>query len=248
MYDTTLSKTVLDEKQSRVYLATLRLGEARAPEIAKVSGVKRTTTYGILDELTELGLVQRNSKGKISMFRALDPERLLEIADEKKKIIEKLMPDLMGAFLRKWSAPRIMSFNGLGGIKKIYKDALECKSKKIRQIVRIKEHTEVLGEAFIKNYIKERVSKGVSAYDLHPKGDYGYSSTRGMENSALKRFVRYLPPGIFHAAIVLTYDDKVAMVSTKKENFGFIIQSQEFADTFQAYFEFIWGLGSKTPN
>jgi hypothetical protein len=46
----------------------------------------------------------------------------------------------------------------------------------------------------------------------------------------------------------MVYDDKVATVSTRGEGFGFIVQSREFADTFRGYFDFMWGVASKTPD
>jgi hypothetical protein len=38
------------------------------------------------------------------------------------------------------------------------------------------------------------------------------------------------------------------MASSKKENFGFIIESKEFANTIKAFFDFMWKLGSKEPD
>ena len=48
--------------------------------------------------------------------------------------------------------------------------------------------------------------------------------------------------------MIMIYDNKVAMVSTKEENFGFIIESKEFSNTLGAYFDFMWGLGSREPD
>ena len=50
------------------------------------------------------------------------------------------------------------------------------------------------------------------------------------------------------------YDDKVAFISSKKEAFGFIVHSQDFADLMRVQFEEIWDISkpvkyeSKLPN
>ena len=50
-----------------------------------------------------------------------------------------------------------------------------------------------------------------------------------------------MPPSLFYTSFIMVYDDKVAMVSTKQENFGFIIESREFARTMEAYFSILYG-------
>ena len=47
----------LTEKESRVYLALLELGEAGIGEIAKKSAIKRTTLYDVVENLKKSGLV-----------------------------------------------------------------------------------------------------------------------------------------------------------------------------------------------
>ena len=48
-----LNKTGLHEKEAKVYLALLELGTADVSDIAAKAGVKRPTSYLVLDELKE---------------------------------------------------------------------------------------------------------------------------------------------------------------------------------------------------
>lgn len=217
------------------------------PEIAREADIKRTTAYGILDELVKLGLVSSLSKGKQNVFTVKDPEQLVDLLEEKKKTVEGIIPELSELFVTHNIRPLIQFFEGKNGLKQVYTDVLNCKSKKVCQIVKAKTHSDLLGDSFVREYIQKRVARGITAYDLHPKSGDVYDEYRGKENIKLKRYVRYLPPQIFHAAMIMIYDHKVAMVSSKNENFGFIIESKEFSATLQAYFDFMWGLGSKEP-
>jgi hypothetical protein len=38
------------------------------------------------------------------------------------------------------------------------------------------------------------------------------------------------------------------MISSKNENFGFIIESKEFSKTLKSLFDFMWKLGSTDPD
>ncbi|OHA12762.1 MAG: hypothetical protein A3J10_03575 [Candidatus Sungbacteria bacterium RIFCSPLOWO2_02_FULL_54_10] len=248
MYKATLIEAGLSPKQAAVYEACLEAGPTTIPEIAINTHIKRTTVYGIVDELTERGLLQETFRGKRKCYHAKDPAAILTMLEEKKKRFAEVLPELSELFVSHHVRPRISFFEGREGVKKIYDDVLDCRSKQLKQIVRVRQHNDAVGDAFIKEFIRRRVARGIVTHNLHPKSGDLYSSERGMEDPKRRRYVRYLPPNVFHAAIIMIYDHKVAMVSTKAENFGFIIESKEFSSTLSAYFDFMWGLGSKEPD
>ncbi len=248
MYENALIAAGLHEKQARVYLACLEGGAAKVPEIAKRAQIKRTTAYGVIDELLAMGLISTSYKGKTKLYRAEDPEKIIELLKERERRMAQVLPQLTDVFLTRNTRPNIQFFEGREGVKKIYADILECTSKQVKQIVRSQDHNAVVGDAFVKEYMQQKVARRITSYNLHPKVGNLYSTDRGRENPTFMRHVRYLPPSVFHAAMIMIYDHKVAMVSTKEENFGFIIESKEFSNTLNAFFDFMWGLGSKEPD
>lgn len=247
MYEIALIQAGLDEKQAKIYLACLELGKAKAPTIARKAEIKRTTTYGILDELVGMGLVSVIIKGKSRLFKAEDPQVIVELLESRKKQITEILPQLRDVFTNFQIRPTIQFFEGREGIKRIYEDSLHCASKKILQVVKVKDFINFPGGNFSKEYIHKRIAHGIEAYALHPASGDIHNDMYGEQSEQLKRFVRYLPPNIFYASMIMIYDNKVSMVSTKVENFGFIIESKEFSNTLKGYFEFMWRLGSKQP-
>lgn len=247
MYERILQKAGLPDKQAKVYIACLEMGRAKAPDIAKKAGIKRSTAYAILDELIQTGLVNYSQRGGIKLFKAQDPQTILEILNERQQAIKNILPDLENIFTSHHLKPRIQFFEGKEGIKRVFEDTLKCKYKQVFQIVRVKDFIEYPGEDYSKEYIKKRAEKGVQAYALHPvRGDiqneiYGKTSTK------LKRIVRYALPEIFHTLMIMIYDYKVAMISTRAEGFGFIIESKEFSQTMKSHFDFIWDRSSDKP-
>ncbi len=248
MYEKALKAAGLDEKQASIYIACLELGPSKVPEIARSAHMKRTTAYGIVDELVSMGLISESYKGKTKVYGAEDPKVIEAMLEEKKRRIAEALPGLSDLFLTHHKRPRIAFFEGREGVKKIYDDALACTTRQIKMIARVRQHNEAVGDAFVKEFIRKRIARGITARVLHPKSGDLYSSERGMEDPKLKRQVRYLPPNVFYAAMIMLYDQKVAMVSTKEENYGFIIESKEFSGTLSAYFDFMWGLGSEEPD
>ena len=66
----------LNEKEARVYVALLQLGKATAYSVAKHSGLKKPTTYVILDDLIDKGIVSKVPRAKIMQYTAISPEDL----------------------------------------------------------------------------------------------------------------------------------------------------------------------------
>ncbi|MBI5135666.1 helix-turn-helix domain-containing protein [Candidatus Uhrbacteria bacterium] len=246
MYVHELQHAGLTEKQAKIYLAALELGMAKAPEIAKQAGLKRTTAYGIVDELVHKGLLSTQKKGSRMLFRAQDPLTLLGLVDQGRRAVAQVVPQLAAVYASSNVRPRLEFFEGREGIKRIYEDTLQCRSKKILQIVKVEDFKEFPGGDFSQEYIRRRAEKGIIAFALHPASGDTYDQTYGQESAQWKRHVRYLPPSLFCASMIMIYDHKVMMISTKAENFGFIIESQAFASTMRSMFEFLWKLGSAT--
>lgn len=246
MYEQVLTRVGLNEKQAKVYLACLELGKSKAPEIAKKANLKRTTTYDILDQLVIKGLISYTQQGKAKLFTPEDPEAILHTLESGKQELIKILPKLQNLTIKHNIQPRIKFYEGKQGVKQVLLDSLSCKSKKILQVVKTQDFVKFPGGAFTAEYIKQRAGKGIVAYALHPKGEQAIDrDIYAIEDPRRKRHVRFLPPSVFYASAIVIYDNKVSMVSTAQENFGFIIESKEFSKTLQAWFWFMWGLGSK---
>ena len=86
-----LKKIGLNEKNAKVYLAVLELGQGPVQEIAERSGIKRSTAYVILDELIKAGLCGTVDEGNKTFYTASDPEAIQGMIEiQKKELDEKL--------------------------------------------------------------------------------------------------------------------------------------------------------------
>ncbi|MEI7425995.1 MAG: helix-turn-helix domain-containing protein [Candidatus Moraniibacteriota bacterium] len=126
-----LEKIGLDKKESQIYLALLELGSANIGQIAKKSAVKRTTVYDILDSLKKKGLLGQTKQKNHTLFFAENPEKLERQIEEKKKIIQKVMPELLSIANRLEKKPKIKFFEGIAGIREVYEDTLKYPDQEI---------------------------------------------------------------------------------------------------------------------
>ena len=60
-----------------------------------------------------------------------------------------------------------------------------------------------------------------------------------------KREIRIAPKGVDFSMGYWIYKNKVAFISSRKESFGFIIESKELVDMLLSQFEIIWKMSKK---
>ncbi len=88
----------LATKEASAFVNLVRLGETKVTDLANASGLKRTEAYHVLSSLQSRGLVEA-TLSRPRTFRAIDPERALELLTEERaseiRSIEKETPDLL---------------------------------------------------------------------------------------------------------------------------------------------------------
>ena len=88
--DKILTDLGLTKYEAMIYRALIKLGEAKALEIAQTSGVPREKTYQVLRELEDKEIVKR-IEGKPRKWIAMPPNPIFEdVVNEKKKTLNKI--------------------------------------------------------------------------------------------------------------------------------------------------------------
>src|SRR5665647_1049926 len=121
----------LTERQARVYLAALELGESGVAEIAQKAHIRRSGTYYLIESLIEDGLFYQSIKDDKRYYSAIEPKKLLETAKHKHELIEKSFGDLQAIAKLSTGKPSIRIYEGLDGIKKAYEKMLFKKNAKM---------------------------------------------------------------------------------------------------------------------
>ena len=85
----------LSENEIKIYIALIKAGETTAQSIAKNADIPRTTAYHLLEGLIQKGLVSFIVKESKKYFQATNPKKLVSILEEKKKLMQEIMPQLM---------------------------------------------------------------------------------------------------------------------------------------------------------
>lgn len=233
----------LTETESRFYLAALELGPAPVRDIAAKSGITRTSAYDVYARLLEQKLVAEvGNGGRAILVTAEPPEHLLTMLEERRQKLHALLPDLESLHNRSRSKPRIRFYRGLDGIKTVLEETITCRSKTLLGILSMRDLYQVLGQSWMDDLVKRRIAAGVSLRVIRSPSNDLHSHWH--DNRRELRELRFAPSDFVFNMTMYIYDEKVALISTRRENFAMTIESADFASMQTDMFEVLWRASS----
>lgn len=237
--ETQLKKLGLTEKEAKLYITALELGSFSVMGIAHKSGIKRPTCYLILDELVKKGLISIIPRAKKMLYMAEPPEVLTKQAEEQFSLTKSLVPKLNSFYNTDKEKRVVKYYSGQKGIHNIYEDVLKTKPKEYYYIGSAKELEEITGKEFLDNWIKKRIQFGIKSISIRMrKTEIAVESYQDKGKSL--REIRYAPKDIYMPDTIIIYGSKVATISTKKGNFGFVVEDKEFSESMMGLFSALW--------
>jgi len=235
-----LGKLGLSDKEAKVYLAALELGEGNIGQIAQKSGVKRTTAYDIISSLKEKRLVTEIVKNKKTLFFAEDPRKLESQLDEKKETLKKILPELLSITNLLDKKPTIKFYEGDEGIKEVYKDTLNFPDQELQAWVTAEAMTGFDVEWLEKYYVSKRLEKKIWVRVIAPDTEVIKQSYKSIDEKSLRKTklasVAEFP---FEVEINLYGKNRIAVMSFA-EKMGIIIESPKLFRTLKSIFELNW--------
>jgi sugar-specific transcriptional regulator TrmB len=235
-----LEKLGINGKEIEVYLAVLKMEKASVIQLAKATGLKRTTIYHCLDDLLIKGLVTKMEKDGKRFFFAENPQEGFEnIVREKKEAVQAILPELKSIFGAGVFQPEIKIYRHKSGLRKLFDEILDSMEKDLPYYISDFNLEELLGEKYVDDWVRRRIKLRLKSRSLR---SFQYKPLReeGMLHSQQLREVRFLPEKVQIKPFVCIYGNKVAVISSKEENLGFVINSKDFAEAQRAIFELLW--------
>jgi sugar-specific transcriptional regulator TrmB len=228
----------LEGRKADVYLAALELGGTTVIEIAKKAGVKRTTTYDILLDLKEKGLISETAKGKKTLYIGEDPEKIQKDLEQKESLFSEILPQLKSIHNTGGSRPKIRFYEGKEGLREVYNDTLKYSGEIVgfasEDVVR------VLGYDWAWDYMERRKKKNLTARFIMPGTEFMKREVASNDQEQL-RTSKVVDPQKYPFTIEINIYgfSKVALMSSKEET-GVIIESSEIYNTLKLIFELLW--------
>lgn len=233
-----LAELGLDDKETKVYLALLRLGQTTVSQVAQAAQVERTGTYDVLERLQKQGLVRQVAIGKIVNFVAEDPKKLLVDLEARRTKLEDLIPQLANLYGEALTRPYSNIYESKDGVRQLLADILKTQTKELL-VIYTSALSEIVGEDFMERLEKQRVENQIAARVIAARyhdTDHDIIHT----NPETLITARAAPEGTSFPFTSYLSDYKTAFISPKKQPYGWLVESPDFAKHQQALFEAVW--------
>ncbi len=89
-----LQELGFSEREAKVYLAMLELGETTVGPIASKTRIQHSKIYQTLEKLIDRGLVRFIIKSKTKYFSAQDPKQIINLLQDKERSFLEILPNL----------------------------------------------------------------------------------------------------------------------------------------------------------
>lgn len=244
-----LQKLNLKDGEIKAFLFLLENPNENVGQIAKKTSILRTSLYGYLKNLIELGLISQSIKNGTKVFSVVSEEKVSFIFEQKVKELESTQKEILSLFqeFKKPQSshnPKFQIFEGSKEIRNLAKDFLLYRNTETYSYWPIKSMLEILGEDFFRDFNIERIKRNIFVNAVWPENqviDMKKYPFMGAGEEFLRE-IRVAPKGINFTMGYWIYENKVAFVSSKKSNFGFIIENEEFTEMLRSQFKIIWKL------
>jgi len=247
-----LEKLALSEIEAKLYLTLLQKGVTSVKNLAQMTGVKRTTAYLYIDQLTEKGLVMKVVKGAQKQVAPTELANLQKLVEEKlhtAKVLQEELPNIVQVIKTTFlptahtDDAEIKYYKGKLGVRKIYEDAL--KAKELRSYFNIELIKKILpdnGVLFVEGLKNNSSIKIFELLQDTPLSREKLKKSRTFNLNYNGYSFKYLPSGVqLSAADVLIYDNHVAIVNASSDQVsGVILQDSAYYNNSKELFDLIW--------
>lgn len=238
-------------EEIRIYVALLEHGASTAGALSRKSGTVRSSLYGMLKRLQDGGLITQTLQGGVKCFVALEPEKIsllfedrISALQQKHDLYQTLLPALRAKRPTNLLKPTFQVFEGEEGMRNILKDMLLYRNMETQAFWPIKQMLDVLSPDFFRYLNKVRIESNLYTRAIWPPKqvvDVAMHPYLGV-GDAFRREIRIAPQGVDCSMGYWIYGNKVAFISSRREAFGFIIESAELAQMLLTQFEVLWKL------
>jgi sugar-specific transcriptional regulator TrmB len=235
-----LARIGITGKLLKLYLAAVELSEAPVQEVAARAGLARTTANNVLERLEQEELIRIEEHNGRRYVVAQDPVVMLQRLELRRQVLTDLMPQIRSLYNRAKGKPQIRFYQGEEGVRTVLWETLTSQSKLLRGILAMDELTRTPGLEEMDGYIAERVKRGIKLKVLRSR----HKDTERIWPSSAQdlRELRYAPDKISLSVTQYIYDDTVITISSKREDYGLVIESEDYARLQTALFESLWSI------
>jgi sugar-specific transcriptional regulator TrmB len=234
----------MNEAEIRVYTTLIRHRPLGAREIAEKSGLYRPYVYDTLAKLIEKGLVTKVRGAKAHRYRAVHPDRITTIIEERRSRVLEAVDQLRDTYRMMDTEDEIRIFEGSEGLKSFYEELYAAISDGRTGRLYVMGGT---GEAtrHVEYYFPKLLRQGREEH-LHRQVDIRMIYNASARTSEIARSyadvvsLKFAPPDCEAEATTIITDSMLALMVLKERPFIIAISNPHIVRTYLMVFLQVW--------
>jgi len=237
--DKQLERLGFNAKEAKTYLALLELGEGTLADLARKSRIKRTTLYDIVCSLKNKALVTTVRSGGRLLYSAEDPRTLNDRLSDQQQALQGVLPELLAITNVLPHKPKIRYYEGVEGIKEVYRDTLQYPDQELLAWMSEDAGTRFDLDFLNNIYLPTRIKKKIWVRAIVP--DMPLMREFLGEDKATLRTTRAMDHDRFPLDVEINlYGERRVALMSFQEKTGLIIENGSIYRTFKSIFEQQW--------
>ncbi|MBI1970636.1 hypothetical protein HYS47_02740 [Candidatus Woesearchaeota archaeon] len=236
----------MSKNETKIYLLLLKIGSTTTGPIIKQTGIHNSKVYDGLNRLANKGLVTHTVIASTKHFKAVNPERLLDFLEEKKrsigqqeKKIKEALPQLKALQGLGIDEAEAEIFQGWKGMETVFNEGINMMGRNDTWYVLGAYAGEDVKrtDQFITKVIKKCEQKKMKwkvLYNESARKTFRYEQASPITEN---RFLKQETPATINICRDVTF-----IALWIKNPLAFRIKNKKVADSFKAYFNVLWRL------
>lgn len=234
-----LKKIGLEDKEASVYLASLSLGPTTILKLARACNTKRTTVYGIVENLKQKGLMSIEQKGLKQIYAPENPEKLESTLENRQLEFKNSLPEFLGLYKLKGEESVIKYYTGISKMQDIYKDTLkEIRPHQDYLVIANQEKWYNLDPEFAISFIERRAKLNIKTRLLFQDSKTAREHKKLDKNWDQK--VKILPKGTPLNVDTILLPQKMIVLELTPPYMTVVIKNKSIIELHREMFEIIW--------
>ncbi|PIZ75466.1 hypothetical protein COY05_03835 [Candidatus Peregrinibacteria bacterium CG_4_10_14_0_2_um_filter_38_24] len=237
MVEQHLKKLGFSDKETLVYLTLHKIGPSAASTLARLTKIKRTSIYDILNTLLEKNLILSFKNGNNAYYAIDDVNKLFHQEKERLSTAEKLVKELQTS-TKHWEGLQINYYKGIEGYREMYEDILRTRPKELLGWMHLDRFYDGIDTVREEDWTKERIKSNIKVRLLLQETKL----TKNFQKSDKKsnRETRFINKKFLFNTTSFLYEDHVVLFDSSGELTCVRIHHPEFYKMQKQIFEMNW--------
>jgi len=242
MYTEIFTSIGLSPNEAKIYEALVGEGQTTVGEIALKGNIHRRNVYDAIHRLIQKGLVFQVSGLGDKVYKPVDPHKLMELVDEKRMRLEGIMPRLDMLYKKTPQKEAAYVYKGVEGFKNYLRDVLS-----------VQQDVSFIGakgcwfdpklKDFLQTFLVDAKNRGIKYRHLF---DYEVKEKAAYVPEAVGKPFKYLPKKYSTPSMIDIFGDHVVsftgagLAQINDDISIFVVVSKPMAESYKAWFQFMW--------